>query len=286
MAKANLEDSRNGLLTAQREYDRTQELRASKIASEAELDASEATLNAQQAKVAVATAQVNQREAALRAAQVRLGYTRVSASWEGGGTRVVGERFVDEGAMLSSNAPIVSILDIAKLTGVVYVIDRDYARVSIGQDVTLTSDAAPGTTFAGRIIRIAPLLKEASRQARVEIDVTNRDATLKPGMFIRAQVEFASHDDVSIVPEAALSTRQDKQGVFLADRANDQAVFVPVTVGVTSRGNAEIVEPAGLSGEVVTLGQHLLEDGSAITIPETTSAAAPSAEAANSGQAS
>ena len=45
------------------------------------------------------------------------------------------------------------------------------------------------------------------------------------------------------------------------------ATFVPVTVGVTNAEVAHILTPP-LSGAVVTLGQHLLEDGSRITLPQ------------------
>jgi len=48
---------------------------------------------------------------------------------EGGDpNRVVGERFVDEGALVSVNQQIVSILENNPLTAVVFVIERDYPR--------------------------------------------------------------------------------------------------------------------------------------------------------------
>ena len=43
--------------------------------------------------------------------------------------------------------------------------------------------------------------------------------------------------------------------------------FVPVTIGITSGEVAEVVAPP-ISGEVVTLGNHLLEDGSRVILPE------------------
>ena len=64
----------------------------------------------------------------------------------------------------------------------------------------------------------------------------------------------------------ALVTRNDKDGVFVVDEAAKVAKFVPVTVGYRNTTQAEIVEPA-VTGRVVVLGQHLLEDGMAIRIP-------------------
>jgi len=257
----------SALDVAKREFDRTQALREKKVASESELDAAGAHLKACQAKHKVSLAQVAQKTAALNAARIRLSYATVRASWETGDeTRVVGERFVDEGALLKANQPIVSILEAHSLTAVIHVIERDYPQAKAGQEVTVTTDAYPTRTFTGRIVRIAPLLKETSRQGRVEVEIPNPDRLLKPGMFIRARIEFARHENATVVPVKALAKRNETQGVFLADLKTRKAHFIPVTVGIINAGLAEVLEPA-LSGQVVTLGQHLLEDGSSITLP-------------------
>ncbi|MGA1844257.1 MAG: efflux RND transporter periplasmic adaptor subunit [bacterium] len=270
VAKASLEEQTSALDSIQREFNRILALREKKIASESELDALQAELEVGKAKHKLAMAQVSQKEAALKAAQVRLSYTRIRASWEDGdGNRVVGERFVDEGAMLSANAPIVSIYDISSLTAVIFVIERDYPKVQVGQDALLTTDAYPQRTFAGRIIRVAPVLKEASRQARVEIEVSNPAWLLKPGMFARVELEFAHHEDVTLVPVTSIARRGEQQGVFLVDAEGMKAVFTPVSLGIVNGETAEVLSPP-LSGRVVTMGQHLLEDGSPLILPENT----------------
>jgi RND family efflux transporter MFP subunit len=268
VAKANVEESLSTLDMAQREFERAKALRQKKIASESELDAALAQFKAQDAKYKVALAHVTQKEAALKAAQVRLSYTKIRAWWEDGNEpRVVGERFVDEGAMLKANDSIVSVLEIQTLTGVIHVIERDYSEVQIGQEARITTDAFPGRTFTGKVTRVAPLLKETSRQARVEVEIPNRERLLKPGMFIRAQIQFARHDDATVVPVTALTKRNDQQGVFLVDTQHMKARFVPITVGIVNGGLVEVLRPL-LSGSVVTLGHHLLENGSPITLPQ------------------
>ena len=267
VAKANTENCTSDLELAQREYERAKALREKQITSASELDESEAALNACQTRLKVSLAQVTQKEAALKAAELRLSYTRVQAFWENGDqSRVVGERFVDEGALLQANQPIVSILENKPLTAVVYVVERDYPKVKVDQNAIVSTDAYPDDTFIGRIVRIAPLLKESSRQARVEIETPNSDELLKPGMFIRAQIEFARHDNAILIPLAALVRRNGRQGVFIAEQ-NDKARFVPVKVGIINGELAEVLEPE-ISGMVVTMGNHLLEDGSVITLPE------------------
>lgn len=268
VSKANLEEALSSLEISKRGLERAEALHKKGLAADSELDAAQAAFKAQDAKYKVAVAQVAHTEAALKVAQVRLSYTQIRASWENGyGHRLVGERFVDEGAMLTPNAPILSILEIHPIIAAIYLTDKDYFRVKKGQKAVVTSDAFPGRTFSGKIERIAPLLKETSREARVEIEVPNLDEVLKPGMFINAQIEFANKENATVVPVNAVVKRDSQQGVFLADNQNKKVHFVPVKLGIISGELAEVVEPSSLSGFVVTLGQHLLSNGSAITLP-------------------
>jgi RND family efflux transporter MFP subunit len=267
VARANLVEVKITSENAKREYERTVALREKKIASESQLDAAESEYKTQQAKLQVANAQVSQKQAALNMAKVRLSYTRIRvppnhASQQ----RVVGERFVDEGSMLAPNTPIVSILDIGTLIGVINVIERDYPKIKPGLPAVINTDAFPGQTFSGKVIRIAPLLMEKAREARVEIEIPNERMLLKPGMFVRVQMEFELHENATVIPQSAVVKRDGSQGVFVVDRQEKKARFIPVTLGIVNEARAEILKPE-LTGEVVTLGQHLLEDGASIILP-------------------
>jgi RND family efflux transporter MFP subunit len=283
VVRANLEERKNTLENAKREYERTVALRQKKIASASQLDAAESEYKTQQAKVAVAAAQVSRKDAALKMANVRLSYTQIRVPENNvGGHRVVGERYVDEGAMLAANKPIVSILDIATLIAVIHVIERDYPKIQPELDATVTTDAYPGRTFIGRVIRIAPFLKEKSREARVEIEIPNKEKLLKPGMFIRVRIQFDQHENATIVPTDALVKRKGIQGVFLADLKKKNVRFVPITLGFVDGTRAEVLDPA-ITGVVVILGHHLLEDGGSIVLPGVIPGVLPGASSGVSG---
>jgi len=268
VARANLQEQETALENAKREYDRTMALRKKQIASESQLDTAASAFKAQQAKLKVAYSRVSQSEASLKVANARLAYTQIHVPENNGsGYRVVGERFVDEGAMLSPNTPIVSILDIGKLIAAIHVIEQDYPKIKKGLKAVISSDAFPGKTFYGKVVRIAPLFKEKSREARVEIEIPNKDRLLKPGMFVRVEIAFEKHENVAVVPVEALVKRNGLQGVFLVDRAKKTARFITVTTGIRNNGTAELLDPQ-ISGDVVVLGHHLLEDGGTILLPD------------------
>jgi len=267
VAQANLQERKSTIENAKREYERTVALREKKIISESQIDAAESEFKTQQAKLEVAIAQVSQKEAALKIANVRLSYTQIQVPENNTtGCRVVGERFMDEGAMLAPNTPIASVLDIGKLIAAIHVIERDYPKIQLGLEAVISTDAFPGRTFAGKVIRIAPLLKEKSREARVEVEIPNVQKLLKPGMFVRVQIQFDEHENATVVPLTALVKRNGTQGVFLVDFQEQKARFVPVTVGIVNSVQAEVLNPP-ITGSVVTLGHHLLEDGALIILP-------------------
>ena len=269
VARANLLEQENALENAKREHERAVALREKKIASESQLDASLSDLKAQEAKLKVAFARVAQSEAAMRVANVRLEYTQIHVPGNNSaGHRVVGERFVDEGAMLAANTPIVSIIDIGTLIAAIHVVEQDYAKISIGQEAAISTDAFPERSFSGKVLRIAPILKEESREARIEIEIPNPQKILKPGMFVRAQIRFEKHENATVVPTAAIIKRNNSQGVFIVDPEGKTARFVPVTRGIVDSKITEIRTPV-ITGSVVVLGQHLLEDGASIIIPDT-----------------
>jgi RND family efflux transporter MFP subunit len=276
VARANLAEAVSALEISERELGRVQTLRERGVASESQFDEAKTAGLAAQARLEVARAQLQRAEASLESARIRLAYTTVSAEWSGGSDeRVVAERFVDEGDTVSANASLLSIVELSPITGVIYVTERDYGRIHEGQAATLSTDAFPDETFPAKVTRISPVFRQESRQARVELTVDNGERRLKPGLFIRVTIELAREDDAIIVPEAALTVRKEQDGVFLVSDDGTQVSWRPVTVGLQDDDRVQ-VSGEGLEGRVVTLGQQLLDDGSAITIPE--HAAAESAE--------
>ena len=131
------------------------------IASDSEFDALEADRQAKRAQLQVARAQVTKAASSLETAKIRLGYTRITASWTGGeGDRLVAERYYDEGQTVAANQPLLLIVEPDPILGVVYVSEKDYAYLRPGQTVSLTTDAYQDAAFFGRIERIAPFFKK------------------------------------------------------------------------------------------------------------------------------
>lgn len=266
VAAANLEEATSALKIANREFERVKTLKKRGVASDTQLDGIMAELAAKQAQQEVAKAHVTRAEALLETANIKLGYTKVKAEWHGGDDqRLVAQRYIDEGHTVSANASLLLIVELSPITGIIFVTEKDYARLHTGQTAELITDAYPGETFTGRIDRISPVFRKETRQARVELTIENPALRLKPGMFIRTTVKLDSLADATIMPEAALTKRDDKDGVFLVNEEKMIVSWHPVQVGIREDNRVQ-VEGEGLVGRVVSLGHQLIDEGSAIII--------------------
>lgn len=266
VAEAEVAEAGSAQELAQRRLTRAQSLTTGGIASEATLDDARAEVTTAKARVQVTAAQLERARAALQAARIRLSYTIVAADWSGGDDdRLVSDRRVDEGATVDTNDPLFSIVELDPVVAVVFVPERDFAGIRVGQPVSLAVDAYADESFVGRVSKIAPVFANATRQARIELLVENPDERLRPGMFTRATIELSRVEDALHVPIAALVERDGESGLFVLDDSRGRVRWQTVTTGVVDDQRVELRGVDRLE-EVVVLGQALLEDGARVRV--------------------
>jgi len=266
VAKANLAEAESLLKIAERELQRVQQLSKRGVSSASQRDTAEADQLARQAHLLVTRAELTRAASQLETARIRRAYTEVRAQWHGDdGQRVVAERYVDQGETVSANTPLLKIVKLDPITAVIHVTEKEYAGLHAGQPVDLETDAYPGRTFSGTIARIAPVFREATRQARIEVEVANPELELKPGMFVRAGVVLQALAEAVVVPPQALTRRDGEQGLFVLDPDGSRVHWRPVQPGIR-QGERLQVSGEGLLGQVVILGQQLLDDGSEVLV--------------------
>ena len=266
VAGADLTGAENARDIAKRELDRMETLKNRGVSSASQVDAARAGWLAAKAHVETAQARVLKARAQLETARIRLGYTTVFADWTGGSdTRFMAEKFVSEGDTVSANAPLVSIVELDPLLAVLFVTEKEYGRLRIGQRADLSTDAFPDRSFQGHLARIAPVFKTQTRQARVEVRVPNPALDLKPGMFVRVTVVLEQVADTLMVPETALVTRNRETGIFVVTPDHEKVIWHPVVTGIRQNKRVQILEDH-LTGLVVILGHQLLDHGSRIRI--------------------
>jgi HlyD family secretion protein len=220
-------------------------------------DAADAALDAYnqaRALVGVDTAQVDQKAALLKAAQINLNYTNIISPVDG----TVVSRNVTAGQTVAASlqTPTLFLIatDLTKMQVDTNVSESDIAAAVEGADASFTVDAFPQLVFRGRVtqVRQAPISVQNVITYDAVVTVANPDLLLKPGMTATAKIVKAQSRNVLRVPSQALrftpagaakhaggKTAHTGQRVVWVERAG-KLVKVPVTVGLDDDSFAEI----------------------------------------------
>jgi membrane fusion protein, multidrug efflux system len=91
-------------------------------------------------------------EAVLAAAQLRLGYTRIVAPFDG----VVGERQVQPGDYVNVGSSLITVLPLPDVHVTANYKETQLTRVRAGQPVEVTVDSFPGDVLRGHVARVSP----------------------------------------------------------------------------------------------------------------------------------
>jgi multidrug efflux pump subunit AcrA (membrane-fusion protein) len=170
-------------------------------------------------------------------------------------------------------------LSLAKIAGggaleiKLYVAERFISRIKLRQPCEITLDAWPGEVFRGTVSEIAPTVDPASRTMEVRINVDNRDAKLKTGMFAKVRLITEIKDNIVKIPANAMVERFGESFVFVVEPDNGggegfAARRRNVTPGILIDGVLEITEGLSPTDEIIVRGQTLLQDGAKINIVE------------------
>lgn len=181
---------------------------------------------------------------------------------------VVTARNYDVGDMCSVTSPIFTVEQIVPVKVLVGISESEYSRVKKGDSVEILADAVPGKTFYGKINRIYPTIDPATRTFTVEVVVQNNYKTLRPGMFVRATVDFGSNHNV-VIPDIAVVKQQGSGERFVYVLNEDGTVtYKKVVLGRRLGAEYEVLEGIEDGAKIVTGGQIRLKDGIKVTVNE------------------
>ena len=181
---------------------------------------------------------------------------------------VVTARNYDVGDMCSMSAPIFTVEQIIPVKLLVGISESDYSKVKKGDSVEIKADAVPDKTFYGKINRIYPTIDPATRTFTVEVVVQNNYRTLRPGMFVRATVNFGTNNNI-VIPDVAVVKQQGSGERFVYVLNQDGTVtYQKVVLGVRMGAEYEVLEGLEDGATIVTGGQIRLKDGIKVTVNE------------------
>ena len=222
------------------------------------INAAEAAVNSARAQVAQAKAAVETGQAQVAQARKAVADNVIRSPISG----YVSERNADPGEYISPNQPnakLATIVRTAILRLKIDVPEQDIGKVAVGQSVSAQVSAYPDRKFAGTITRILPSLNTQSRTLTVEAEIENNGGLLKPGQFATVRIAQSKPEPAVMIPVAAVRADGDRNLAFVVKDgiANERVV----QTGLLENNEIEIKTGIQENEIVATSNVDKLTDG-------------------------
>jgi HlyD family secretion protein len=267
-ATAQLTKDQANLTYAKLSYDRAVALQKQDYVTQDSADRGKNAYDQAVAQIQLDDAAIDQHRAALKAAQVNLGYTDIVSPVDG----TVVSRNVTMGQTVAASfqTPTLFVIaaDLTKMEVDANVSESDIGGIAVGDTATFTVEAFPNRAFVGTVaqVRQSPQSVQNVITYDVVVAVTNTDLSLKPGMTATCHIVTARRDQVLRVPDPAL--RYTPGGVAATGSAATvtsgrvwllqagHPVRVPVTLGLDDDSFSEVVHGNLREGDLVVTSER------------------------------
>jgi membrane fusion protein (multidrug efflux system) len=241
---------------AQVNLKRNTDLLAKRTISQSDYDTSEATFRQTQATV-------DQYKALI-------GRKTLKAAFDG----IVGIRQANLGQYLNTGDPVVTLQSYDPIYVNFSLPQQDLSKLAVGQTVELHADAFEKETFTGKINAINSLVDQATRNVQIQATLSNPDAKLRPGMFVKVSVLMNESKPVVAIPATAIHYAPYGDSIFIVTDMKDPQSGKSykgvreqfVKVGQTRGDLVAIVSGLKPGEEVATSGVFRLRNAAPIVV--------------------
>ncbi len=227
-AQANSKLVMENMNKAEKDYDRSRDLIARRLESQAAMDAADAAYKVEIARYEAALDQVEQARATLKQAQDDLSKTMIYAPMTGTisdlnkeqGEIAIGSQFQED--------IILVVADLNEMEAQVNVDENDIVSVEIGQHAEITVDALFGEKLMGTVYEIANSANTGDAgtanqktEFEVKIAISGEISKLRPGMTASADMFTETKPNVVGIPIQSVAVRTIDQLTLEGEEVSD-----------------------------------------------------------------
>jgi RND family efflux transporter MFP subunit len=239
-------------IVAQQEVDDAQ---GKDLAASSQVDAGQAALEAAQSQMA-------ETKAKLVHDQSLFDYSKITAPFSG----VITDRYANLGTLVQAGTnsstqamPIVRLSE-DDLFRLVIPVPESYVRyIKVGDHVDVRVPSL-NRTFSGKVARFSVDVREDTRTMHTEVDVSNPQRLLLPGLYADAELNLEQEHDVPTVPIQALNRDGEKITVLVVN-SNGTLEERSVQLGLQTASDAEIASGLNPGEQVVVSDRSGLKAG-------------------------
>ncbi len=273
-ARIKLEEVKVRLAEAERALRRNEQLRADKLVSESQLDASQSEVAATRARLESLRSDVEVAEGTVRVRAQDLEDLLVRAPFDG----VVVSKDAQPGEMVSpisagggfTRTGIATIVDMSSREIEVDVNEAFINRVRDGQRTEAVLDAYPDWTIASHVINIVPTADRQKATVRVRIGFDALDPRIFPDMGVKVSfLENRDEQNVAARPSVRLpaaSVIREGDNSYVWRIQGDEVERVAVRTGGERDGQIEVLSGINAGDTVVATPVEGLKDGDSVRL--------------------
>ena len=262
--EASLQQAKANRDLAQVTWDRDSKLVQQGWVTKQQGDTDRLTLEAREAAVSVADANIVAQKAQLRVLSQQKAYQSVIAPFDG----VITQRNIDIGTLVQADATSGTFMFTLMQSDVIriqlYVPQDEAFGITPGVAAIVHVPEMPGRDFPGTVTRIADALQPGTRTLLTEIDVPNPDRALTPGVYCNVELKIPRKAPSLIVPSEAIVFNREGLNVFVVENGVARVHHVNVVrdFGTTVEVNAGVKD-----GDQVILNPSVdLDDGHKVQV--------------------
>ena len=194
-------------------------------------------------------------------AKIQLQKTEVKAPFRG---TIVNIPEITNGTRITANTSVVTLMDYSKLMMDVNLPEKYLTTIKLGQEVNITNYTLPNDTLKAQISELSPVISTETRTFMGKMTINNPELKLRPGMFVKADIEIARKDSAIVIPKEIIVAGGRGKTVFIIDRGAAQRRTI--TTGLENEKSVEVIEGIKANTRLVVKGFETLRDQSKVKI--------------------
>jgi len=199
-------------------------------------------------------------QAVLEAAELNLKHCQMFAPFSGH----VAFRFGEEREMAAPGQVVFTLMELSRVIVEMGVPERSVGRLREDQKANVMVQSLQEESIIGSVSHVAVSAFPDSRLFKVEIEVSNPNLELKPGMTASVGVITDTIADAFVFSMDVSVLRKGERVIFLLD--GDHAKMVVLKDSLISGKDLIIRDPLPAAGQIITDGQDVLFDGMLVTV--------------------
>jgi RND family efflux transporter MFP subunit len=225
-------------------------------------DVDRLTLQAREAALGVAQANVAAQQAQLKVLYQQKAYQRVVAPFNG----VVTQRNVDVGDLVHADTTtgtfMFTVMQSTVIRAQVYVPQDSAFGLGPGVDAVVRVPEIPDRTFPGTVTRIADALQPGTRTLLAEVDIPNPDGALTAGVYCTIELHIPRKTPSLLVPADAIIFNRDGMQVAVIEDGTARIRKLAVTRDLGTQ--VEVADGVKQGEQVIVNPSVNLVDGSRV----------------------